>query len=184
MLRMGRGIVVIWQPVRLEREITTGARARVVEHLSSSHRNDSHDPAGSHYFTTPLSHGDLTVARMMIAMGFYERRSRLYSNCLRRLVGTSPISFQNSQSRTQSADLVNSKNEIEHLSPTEGHMVSVRLRKGPTNLGWEGRVTSAEYIKITNKYSNHLLAKCFGARVEPKGGDTVLHLLVCLYKRV
>lgn len=53
MLRKGRGIVVIRQPVRLEREITTGARARVVEHLSCSHRNDSHDPAGSHYFTTP-----------------------------------------------------------------------------------------------------------------------------------
>lgn len=47
-----------------------------------------------------LSHGDLMVARMMIAMGFYEHRSRLYSNCLRRPVGTSPITFQNSQSRT------------------------------------------------------------------------------------
>lgn len=54
-------------------------------------------------------------------------------------------------------------------------MVSVRLRKGPTNVWWEGRATSAEYIKITHKYNNHLLAKCFGARVEPRGGDTVLH---------
>lgn len=48
------------------------ARAWLVEHLSTSHRNDSHDPAGSHYFTTPVSHGNLLVLSMMIAVGLYE----------------------------------------------------------------------------------------------------------------
>lgn len=52
---LGREVVVIWQPVQLEREITTGARAWVVEHLSTSHCNDSHIPAGSHHFTTLAS---------------------------------------------------------------------------------------------------------------------------------
>lgn len=36
---LGEGeVVVVWQPVQLEREITIGARAWVVEHLSASHR--------------------------------------------------------------------------------------------------------------------------------------------------
>lgn len=51
----GRELVVIWQPVQLEREITIGARACVADHLSASHRNDSRYPVGSHYFTTLLS---------------------------------------------------------------------------------------------------------------------------------
>lgn len=79
---LGREVVVIWQPVQLEREITTGARAWVVEHLSTSHRNDSHDPGGSHYFTTPVSHGNLLVARTMIATGFMSTEADIYSNCL------------------------------------------------------------------------------------------------------
>lgn len=79
---LGREVVVIWQPVQLEREITTGARAWVVEHLSTSHRNDSRDPAGSHYFTTPVSHNNLLVARMMIARGFMSTGADIYSNCL------------------------------------------------------------------------------------------------------
>lgn len=74
MLWLGGGMcmeaVVIWQPVHLEREITIRARAWVVEHLSNSHQNDSHDPVGSHYFTSPVSQGNLLVVRMMTAMGF------------------------------------------------------------------------------------------------------------------
>lgn len=78
--------VVIWQPVQLEREITIGARAWVVEHLSNSHQNDSHDPAGSHYFTSPVSQSNLLVARMMTAMGFIGTGTDIYSNCLRTIV--------------------------------------------------------------------------------------------------
>lgn len=83
---MGRDVVVIWQPVQLEREIATGARAWVVEHLSTSHRNDSHDPAGSHYFTTLVSQGNLLVAKMMIALGFMSTGADIYDNCLGTIV--------------------------------------------------------------------------------------------------
>lgn len=89
-----REVVVIWQPVQLEREITIGARAWVVEHLSASHRNDSHDPAGSHYFTTPPSHGNLLVARMMIPTGFMSAGADIYSNCLRTIVWKVPSLFR------------------------------------------------------------------------------------------
>lgn len=54
---MVREIVVIWQPVQLEREIITSARAWVMEHLSSSHRNESHEPAGSHFLYHFISTG-------------------------------------------------------------------------------------------------------------------------------
>lgn len=105
-VRMVREIVVIWQPVQLEREITTGARAWMVEHLSTSHRNDSHNPVGSHYFATLDSHSNLLVARMMmIAVGFMSAGADIYSNCLGTLVLESLISFlRNSQSCASSRD--------------------------------------------------------------------------------
>ena len=70
--------------------MTIGARAWVVEHLSTSHRNDSHDPVGSHYFTTLASHGNLLVVKMMIAMGFMSTGTDMYSNCLRTTLWKSP----------------------------------------------------------------------------------------------
>lgn len=54
MLRTGGGLLSFGSQSgcreKLQQEPEPGL---VVEHLSSSHRNDSHDPAGSHYFTTP-----------------------------------------------------------------------------------------------------------------------------------
>lgn len=50
-----REVVVVWQPVHLEREMTIGARAWVAEHLSTSHLNDSHDPAGTLFYRSSLS---------------------------------------------------------------------------------------------------------------------------------
>lgn len=86
----GGEVVVIWQPVQLKREITIAARVWVVEHLSTSHCNDSHDPVGSHYFTTLASHGNLLVARMMIATGFMSTATDMYNNCLRTAVWKFP----------------------------------------------------------------------------------------------
>ncbi len=82
----GREIVFIWQLVQLEREITTGASACVVEHLSTSHRNDSHDPAGRNYFTASVFHGNLLVTRTMIAVGFTSTVADIYNNCIGTLV--------------------------------------------------------------------------------------------------
>lgn len=91
MLWIGGELVVIWQPVQLEREITIGARAWVVKHLSTSHHNVSHDPAGSHYFTTLGSHGNQLVARMIIAARFRSTETDVNSKCLRTI--ESPISL-------------------------------------------------------------------------------------------
>lgn len=94
MLWIGLGVegelVVIWQPLQLEREMTTGARVWVVEHLSTSHRNNSHDPVGSHYYNPLFSHSNLLVARMMIAMGVMSTGTDMDNNCFRTTVWNVP----------------------------------------------------------------------------------------------
>ncbi len=129
----GREIVFIWQPVQLEREIATGARACVVKHLSTSHRNDSHDPVGRNYFTALVSHSNLLATRMMIAMGFMSAGAVIYNNCLRTLVWKVPSLFR-IHKHTCSLWI---RKQIEQLRLTQGHMASVHcnrtqrcLRKG------------------------------------------------------
>lgn len=61
--------------VQFEGEMSPGAKALVVEHLSTSHRNDSHDPVGSHYFTSPVS-GQPAGAKDDNSRGFYGQMNR------------------------------------------------------------------------------------------------------------
>ena len=132
-------VIVIWQPFQLERETTAGARAWVVEHLSTSHRNDSYDPTGSYYFTSPVSE-HLAVGGYDDS-GFMSTGTDIYSLFLCYYFCKQWVRMSSFYRVKCSLWIALQWERIERWSTTQGHMAFVHccrtqrcLRKRPTNM--------------------------------------------------